>query len=472
MSVRKHLGLIVGAVALGFFVLFAAAGYSWWNDGIVLFSVLNGKVDPSTVEEVQRAFAQARIEQGGLAVLASAFFIMVALCVALVCYLRRAIFTPLRQLQMTMVDMLAAGKQLSKRQFTVDVDFSSMQQTLRELVGIYTQKLDEIGVGMTGIVSQSALIVQNATDLGSRTDEQASALQQTASSMQQLSSTVTQNADNARQADELARSASSVAQKGGQVMEVVIQTMGGISDHSRKVSDIVAVIDSIAFQTNILALNAAVEAARAGEQGKGFAVVASEVRNLASRSAQAAKEVKTLIDRATGEVDAGHKLVEQAGKTMGDIVDSISKVTTIMGEIASASNEQASGIDQINQAVSQMDNVMQHHAELVRTSSAAAADLRDQAIRLSGVEMFKPTQKLSQTQTTPVVRVKPTLMPRTRRDTRAEHVARATVVSLPRRVEPAVTPNSHMVTASATLREKLMSPVTGHHANMDDWESF
>ena len=208
--------------------------------------------------------------------------------------------------------------------------------------------------------------------------------------MEELTTTVKQNAENARQANQLVVSTADIAVKGGQVVGQVVDTMGSIKDSSRKIVDIIGVIDGIAFQTNILALNAAVEAARAGEQGRGFAVVASEVRNLAQRSASAAKEIKTLIDDSVGKVDAGGKLVDQAGETMDEIVTSVKRVTDIMGEIAAASQEQSAGIEQVNQAIAQMDEVTQQNAALVEEAAAAAESLQDQAGKLiESVSVFK-----------------------------------------------------------------------------------
>ncbi|MEC6411366.1 methyl-accepting chemotaxis protein [Achromobacter xylosoxidans] len=245
-----------------------------------------------------------------------------------------------------------------------------------------------IRAGSETISSAAGQIAAGNTDLSSRTEEQAASLEETAASMEELASTVKQNADNARQANQLAASASEVAQRGGAVVSAVVSTMGDISASSRKISEIVSVIDGIAFQTNILALNAAVEAARAGEQGRGFAVVAGEVRSLAQRSAQAAREVKTLIEASASKVAEGAGQAENAGTTMQEVVASVKRVTDIMGEIAAASQEQASGIEQVNRAVSQMDEVTQQNAALVEEAAAAAGSMQDQAhalVRAVGV---------------------------------------------------------------------------------------
>ena len=251
-----------------------------------------------------------------------------------------------------------------------------MQDALRTLVG-------EVRHATDSITTASSEIAAGSQDLSARTESQASSLEETAASMEELSSTVKQNADNARQANQLAQSASTVAIQGGEVVGRVVDTMKGINDSSRKIADIISVIDGIAFQTNILALNAAVEAARAGEQGRGFAVVAGEVRTLASRSAEAAKEIKQLITDSVERVGHGSALVDQAGQTMQEVVASIRRVTDIMGEISAASGEQSQGVAQVGEAVNQMDQATQQNAALVEESAAAAMSLREQAQHLN-----------------------------------------------------------------------------------------
>jgi methyl-accepting chemotaxis protein len=261
--------------------------------------------------------------------------------------------------------------------------FKDMQDSLSKVVKNVRQNAE-------GVATASAQIAQGNLDLSQRTEEQASALEQTAASMEQLGSTVKLNADNAHVANQLALSASGVAVKGGDVVRQVIDTMKGINDSSRKIGDIISVIDGIAFQTNILALNAAVEAARAGEQGRGFAVVASEVRSLAGRSADAAKEIKGLINASVEQVSQGTTLVDQAGETMTEVVASIKRVTDLMGEISNASAEQSKGVAQVGEAVSQMDQVTQQNAALVEESAAAAMSLKSQALQLvEAVAVFR-----------------------------------------------------------------------------------
>jgi methyl-accepting chemotaxis protein len=259
----------------------------------------------------------------------------------------------------------------------------TMQVALRKLIG-------DVRTGVESVTVASREIAQGNADLSARTEQQASNLQQTAASMEQMTATVNHNTESARQANQLAASASQVAAKGGAVVGEVVSTMDQITASSRKIADIIGVIDGIAFQTNILALNAAVEAARAGEQGRGFAVVASEVRNLAQRSAQAAREIKSLINDSVARVDTGSQLVNDAGATMHEIVTQVKRVADLIGEITSSTLEQSSGINQVNQAVTQLDQMTQQNAALVEQSAAAAESMREQAARLaSTVSVFQ-----------------------------------------------------------------------------------
>ena len=260
---------------------------------------------------------------------------------------------------------------------------AGMQQSLAQVVG-------SVRGNAESVATASAQIAQGNQDLSGRTEQQAGALQETVATMEELGTTVRNNAESARQANQLAQSASTVAAQGGEVVGQVVSTMKGINDSSRKIGDIISVIDGIAFQTNILALNAAVEAARAGEQGRGFAVVASEVRNLAQRSAEAAKEIKTLIGRSVEQVEQGAVLVDRAGRTMGEIVGSVQRVSDIVAEITTASVEQSSGVSQVGEAMTLMDQATQQNAALVEESAAAAESLKGQARQLvQAVAVFK-----------------------------------------------------------------------------------
>ena len=285
---------------------------------------------------------------------------------------------------------VAAGDLRTTITIRSDDETGQLLLALKEMSSSLNRIVHQVRGGAETIAVASDEIARGNLDLSSRTEQQAGAIEETASSMEELTSTVQQNADNARQASQLAVSAVDVAARGGKVVEQVVGTMASINESSRKISDIIGVIDGIAFQTNILALNAAVEAARAGEQGRGFAVVASEVRNLAQRSATAAKEIKALIGESSQCVEAGNRLVGEAGVTMSEIVDSVRRVMDIMGEISSASQEQGAGIAQVNGAIGEMDATTQQNAALVEEAAAAAQSLRDQTLALTEVvSVFK-----------------------------------------------------------------------------------
>ena len=309
----------------------------------------------------------------------------IAALVAMATYLRVSVR---RSIVNSMRAAADAVERVASGDLTVQVRARAHGETERMLRGLETmtaglrQLVSEVTESARTVADTSAQIAHGNLDLSQRTEEQASTLEETASSMEELTSTVAQNADNARQASQLAVTASDVARKGGQVVGQVVSTMRGISDSSRRIGDIIGVIDGIAFQTNILALNAAVEAARAGEQGRGFAVVAAEVRNLAQRSAAAAKEIKTLIGDSVSKVETGTKQVDAAGKTMQEIVASVKKVSDLIAEIAAASQEQSAGIGQINNAVAQMEQVVQQNASLVEEATAATESMKDQASHL------------------------------------------------------------------------------------------
>jgi len=321
--------------------------------------------------------------------LAGAVLMLIVVTGSAMWWLRTMLVQPLNQIR-SHFERIAAGDLATPIQVygrnEISMLFASLQRTQQSLIGTVGAVRD----GAESILIGLQEIAEGNNDLSSRTEQQAASLEQTAASMEQLTATVKQNADNARQASQLARDASATAAKGGELAGDVVTTMHDIANSSQKIGAITSVIDGIAFQTNILALNAAVEAARAGEQGRGFAVVAGEVRNLASRSAQAAKEIKVLIDESVSRVKHGSVLVENSGATMQDIVRSVTRVTDIMGEIASASDEQSRGIEQVTQAVTQMDQVTQQNAALVEESASAATALEEQAITLAdAVAVFR-----------------------------------------------------------------------------------
>jgi methyl-accepting chemotaxis protein-1 (serine sensor receptor) len=333
-------------------------------------------VSKAEYEQSQARYSSSRII--AIAAIALGLLVGAAMAVSLISGITRSLAEALK-----LARSVAEGDLTQRVDIRSNDELGQLLHALRtmndKLVGIVTQ----VRHGTDTIATASSQIAAGNMDLSSRTEQQASSLEETASSMEELTSTVRQNADNARQANQMAAAASSIAVKGGEVVTQVVSTMESIRASSGKIVDIIAVIDGIAFQTNILALNAAVEAARAGEQGRGFAVVASEVRSLAQRSGAAAKEIKGLIDTSVEKVDAGSLLVGQAGKTMQEIVVSVAKVTDVMAEIMAASQEQSAGIEQVNQAVSQMDQVTQQNAALVEEAAAAAQSLQEQADSLA-----------------------------------------------------------------------------------------
>ena len=376
----------------------ARPAQSEWLKSLEALVAFQEKETAAAVADADSAYASAFALMLCMAALALALGGFIAW------WITRSITTPINQ-AVKVAQTVAAGDLSSRIEVESGDEFGQLQQALKDMNASLVNIVGQVRTGTETIAVASREIATGNLDLSSRTEEQASSLEETASSMEELTSTVKQNAENARQANQLVVSTADIAVKGGHVVGQVVDTMASIKESSRKISDIIGVIDGIAFQTNILALNAAVEAARAGEQGRGFAVVAAEVRNLAQRSAGAAKEIKALIEDSVGKVDAGGKLVDEAGKTMDEIVGSVKRVTDIMGEIAAASQEQSSGIEQVNQAVGQMDDVTQQNAALVEQAAAAAESLQDQAAKLAdAVSVFRLDGMTSQQSALPVSR--------------------------------------------------------------------
>ncbi|BBJ66002.1 MULTISPECIES: methyl-accepting chemotaxis protein [Enterobacter] len=347
----------------------------------------NDKLYQTAVEDSNSSYSQA------IWVLISVLIAVLVVIVAVWLNIKQTLISPLNRL-IDNIRHIASGDLVKRIEVQGTNEMGELADSLRHMQGELVRTVGDVRNGANAIYSGASEIAMGNNDLSSRTEQQAASLEETAASMEQLTATVKQNAENARQASHLALSASETAQKGGKVVDNVVQTMRDIAGSSQKIADIISVIDGIAFQTNILALNAAVEAARAGEQGRGFAVVAGEVRNLAQRSAQAAREIKSLIEDSVGRVEVGSTLVESAGETMGEIVNAVTRVTDIMGEIASASDEQSRGIDQVGLAVAEMDRVTQQNASLVEESAAAAAALEEQASRLTqAVAVFRIQQE-------------------------------------------------------------------------------
>ena len=388
----------------------------------------------------------------------SAIVIGVLLAAFIGLWLIRAISRPLEK-AVRVAQGVATGNLSQNIDVRTNDETGQLLRALRTMNESLVATIDQVREGTETIGVASREIAAGNADLSARTESQASSLEETASSMEELTSTVRQNAENARQANQLVVSASDVAMRGGQVVGQVVDTMGSIKDSSRKIVDIIGVIDGIAFQTNILALNAAVEAARAGEQGRGFAVVAAEVRNLAQRSAGAAKEIKALIGDSVEKVDVGGKLVDDAGKTMEEIVNSVKRVADIMNEIAAASQEQSSGIEQVNQAITQMDQMTQQNAALVEQAAAAAESMQTQAAALAqAVAVFKLRDGA-----------------RARPDSRIE--ARSAAVSaLPAAMPAGARPIQASPATQPPARLKPARPepaiAAGAPGNGDEWEEF
>ncbi|ECA4062631.1 methyl-accepting chemotaxis protein [Salmonella enterica subsp. enterica serovar Enteritidis] len=347
----------------------------------------NDRLYDIAVEDNNSSYNQA------MWVLVSVLIAVLVVIIAVWFGIKLSLIAPMNRL-IESIRHIASGDLVKRIDVEGSNEMGQLAENLRHMQSELMRTVGDVRNGANAIYSGASEIAMGNNDLSSRTEQQAASLEETAASMEQLTATVKQNAENARQASHLALSASETAQKGGKVVDNVVQTMRDIASSSQKIADIISVIDGIAFQTNILALNAAVEAARAGEQGRGFAVVAGEVRNLAQRSAQAAREIKSLIEDSVSRVDVGSTLVESAGETMDEIVNGVTRVTDIMGEIASASDEQSRGIDQVGLAVAEMDRVTQQNASLVEESAAAAAALEEQASRLTqAVAVFRIHQQ-------------------------------------------------------------------------------
>jgi len=419
-------------------------------------AVLEARLLDEAATHIRSRYENGRLLQISLGAVA------ILLGIACAYWITRSITRPITR-AVEVAEAVSAGDLTSHIVVDSRDETGQLMHALKNMNDKLVSIVGQVRVGTESISTASSEIAAGNLDLSSRTEEQASSLEETASSMEDLTSTVKRNADNARSANQLAIDASQIASKGGAVVSEVVSTMGSINDSSRKIVDIISVIDAIAFQTNILALNAAVEAARAGEQGRGFAVVASEVRNLAQRSSAAAKEIKGLIDDSVQKVEAGSQLVDKAGRTMDEIVQSISHVTQIMNQITDASDEQRAGIEQVNQAIGQMDQVTQQNAALVEQAAAAAESMQEQAAKLAdvvGVFKLDATQHYVSTSGAPSVKASAPVR------TAVRPVAHAAVRRSP--AQPAASPGK-AAPAEAVRARTPKAPVA---SGADEWEEF
>jgi len=435
------------------------------NDTLDKLVALNTRGGNAAGAEVDSIYASSR--WAILVVVALAVVVGMAMALYVAQVISRPVHETARVLQAVSEGDLTQTIQSDRRD-----EMGQMQRALASMIDSFSTTVSQVRTGADSVAIASVEIANGNSDLSARTEAQASSLEQTAASVEQMSGTVRTNADNARQANQLASSASDVATRGGEVVGQVVSTMNGIQASSKKIADIIGVIDGIAFQTNILALNAAVEAARAGEQGRGFAVVAGEVRSLAQRSAQAAREIKTLISDSVEQINAGSDLVSAAGSTISDVVMQVRKVTDLVGEIAHASTEQSQGIAQINQAITQLDQATQQNAALVEESMAAAESLRTQAQALAkSVSVFKTGSG----GIAPAQSSQPVKAPKSASSAPASLSAPKPAAMLPKAgaataAKAPAKPKTPPPALPAPATEPVVAKATADHA--DDWETF